>query len=148
MKQLRLLVRLIFTLTLLLGSGYAIADIYKWVDDYGKTHFSDQPPADQGLNPIELKANTYTSVSFAPSEHDVGKKVVMYSASWCTYCKKARRYFKRENIPYVEYDIEKNKVAKKQYRSLGGKGVPVILVGKKRMNGFSIDGFERIYATL
>ena len=28
---------------------------------------------------------------------------------------------------------------------LGATGVPVILVGKKRMNGFSVKGFQRIY---
>ncbi|WP_198147347.1 glutaredoxin family protein [Gilvimarinus polysaccharolyticus] len=33
-------------------------------------------------------------------------RVVMY-ASWCGYCKKARRYFRANNIPFTEYDIEK-----------------------------------------
>lgn len=28
---------------------------------------------------------------------------------------------------------------------LGATGVPVILVGKMRMNGFSVKGFQRIY---
>jgi len=28
---------------------------------------------------------------------------------------------------------------------MGAKGVPVILVGKQRMNGFSAAGFKQIY---
>ncbi|MFT5117234.1 MAG: hypothetical protein ACI9NY_000763 [Kiritimatiellia bacterium] len=44
-----------------------------------------------------------------------------------------------------EYDIEKNARAKRHYDALGGKGVPVILMGKKRMNGFSPQGFDRMY---
>jgi hypothetical protein len=28
---------------------------------------------------------------------------------------------------------------------MGAKGVPVIFVGKKRMNGFSIAGFKHLY---
>ena len=34
---------------------------------------------------------------------------------------------------------------KKRYKEMGATGVPVILVGNKRMNGFSEDGFESIY---
>lgn len=69
----------------------------------------------------------------------------MYATSWCGYCKKARSYFKEKGISYIEYDIEKNERAKRMYDLLGGKGVPVILVGKKRLNGFSVAGFEDIY---
>ena len=69
----------------------------------------------------------------------------MYSTDWCHYCKKARQYFKKNNIAYTEYDIDKNKKAKRRYKEMGATGVPVILVGKKRMNGFNQKGFERIY---
>jgi glutaredoxin-like YruB-family protein len=69
----------------------------------------------------------------------------MYSTAWCGYCKKARKYFTSKGIAFIEYDIEKNARAKRDYDALGGKGVPVILVGKKRMNGFSPQGFDRIY---
>ena len=73
------------------------------------------------------------------------KHVVMDATSWCRYCKKARRYFNSHGSSYTDYDIEQNARAKRRYDALGGKGVPVILVGKKRMNGFSVSGFKRIY---
>ena len=44
-------------------------------------------------------------------------------ATWCSVCKKAKR----------------------KYKQLGATGVPVIIVGRKRMNGFSEAGFKRIY---
>lgn len=69
----------------------------------------------------------------------------MYSTSWCGYCKKAKQYFKKNNITFTEYNIEKNAKAKREYKKMGATGVPVILVGKKRMNGFSQKGFEAIY---
>ncbi|MFT5419606.1 MAG: glutaredoxin-like YruB-family protein [Candidatus Endobugula sp.] len=71
----------------------------------------------------------------------------MYSTAWCGYCKKARKYFTSKGIAFIEYDIEKNARAKRDYDALGGKGVPVILVGKKRMNGFSPQGFDRLYGS-
>jgi glutaredoxin len=68
----------------------------------------------------------------------VGKPVVkMYATDWCPYCKRARDYFARNGIPYTELDIEKSESAKAEYKSIGGRGIPVILVGGERMNGFS-----------
>ena len=64
-------------------------------------------------------------------------QVTMFATSWCPYCRKAREYFAANNIPYVELDVEKSEEAKQRYRVLGGKGVPVILVGEQRLNGYS-----------
>lgn len=58
----------------------------------------------------------------------------MYTTSWCPYCRQAREYFRDNGIPFVEYDIEKDAAARRRYDALGGRGVPVILVGDCRMN--------------
>lgn len=137
--------RAIVLLFFVLSVSAAYGEIYKWVDADGKTHFSDAKPKSEAVEAVTLKINTYTDVSFDDGSGDVGEKVVMYSTSWCGYCKKARRYFERNNIAFVEYDIERNRRAKAEYDRLGGRGVPVILVGTRRMNGFSVDGFKRIY---
>ncbi len=55
------------------------------------------------------------------------------------------RWVDEKGIKYKEYDVEKSAKGKSEYRRLGAKGVPVILVGKRRMNGFSVDGFEKLY---
>jgi len=129
----------------LLIAGHATAEIFKWTDENGKVHFSDKKPRHLEAKKIKLKINTYEAVSYDRSIFNTGKKVVMYSTSWCAYCKKAKKYFRRKGISFTEYDIEKNAKAKRQYEKMGAKGVPVILVGNKRMNGFSEKGFERIY---
>ena len=120
-------------------------EIYKWVDDRGKVHFGDRKPVVLKAEEVDLKINTYTSVTYDVSNFNYGKKVIMYSTDWCGYCKLARKYFKKNNITYTEYDIEKDAAAKKTYEKMGARGVPVIIVGKQRMNGFSEKGFERIY---
>lgn len=73
------------------------------------------------------------------------KQVVMYATSWCPYCQQARNYFREQGIPYVEHDIEKDAEAVRTYKAFGGKGIPVIFVGQRRMNGFSVAGFNKIY---
>ena len=81
----------------------------------------------------------------ALADYQQKPQVVMYATSWCPYCQQARNYFRQQGIPYVEHDIEKDAVARRAYKEFGGRGVPVIFVGKRRMNGFSVEGFNRIY---
>ncbi len=140
-------VRYFLLIGLLLFSHSNFAEIYKWTDENGRTHYSDKPNTDRKVEKLNIKINSYKHVTYKSlsDANSISDKVTMYSTSWCVYCKKARKYFKANNIPFSEYDIEKNARAKRSYDALGGKGVPVIIVGKKRMNGFSIPGFEKIY---
>ncbi len=140
------MLRFILFLAIAFQSQLSYSEIYKWVDENGKVHFSDSKPSGAEAEKQNLEINTYSHVSFGDAGVNVGQKVVMYSTEWCTYCKKARKYFKKNNIQFVERDIEKSRSAKKQYEKIGGKGVPVILVGEKRMNGFSEKGFLKIYS--
>lgn len=116
------------------------AEVYKWIDADGKPHYSDQAPEKRPAERLQLHANSYT-----PQRVAVNSRVTMYSTSWCGYCKKARLYFRANRIAFTELDIEKNHQAKRQYDRLGGRGVPLILVGERRMSGFSIAGFNKIY---
>ncbi|RHW76126.1 glutaredoxin family protein [Colwellia sp. RSH04] len=144
MKYIKLL---IITLFIIFTSSHA-QEIYKWVDENGKVHFGDRKPDTQNeVEALNIKLiNSVETVTYQPSSIDVGKKVVIYTTSWCGYCKKAKKYFGSKRIRYTEKNIEKSKIAKMEFDKLGGKGVPVILVGKKRMSGFSEAGFERIYS--
>jgi len=63
--------------------------------------------------------------------------VVLYSTSWCGYCAKTRRFFERNKINYVEYDIEKSATAKREYDNLGGGGVPLVLVDRQLVRGYN-----------
>ena len=132
---------------LMLYSVAVNGGIYKWVDETGKVHFTDNPPDDIKTEEVELRINTYTSVEIKPLIERLGKKdkVVMYSATWCRMCKKAKNYFRKNNIPYVAYDVEKSRTGKMDFRLLRGKSVPIIIVGGKRMNGFNATKFDRLY---
>lgn len=124
------------------------AQIYKWTDENGGIHFGDLPKDRKKAEKVTVEINSYEKETYDHVEYYQGsesKQVTMYATSWCGYCKKARSYFKEKGISYIEYDIEKDERAKRAYDLLSGKGVPVILVGKKRLNGFSVAGFEDIY---
>jgi len=63
-------------------------------------------------------------------------KVILYATSWCGFCKKTRELLRENNIDYFEYDIEKSEEGNKQYRKLGGGGVPVLLISGKVIKGY------------
>ena len=137
---------LIYFLALLFTSA-ATAEIYKWVDEQGNVYFTDRPPSNQTTEKIEVKINSYTSPLITDIDRLFGKsnELVMYSTSWCGYCKKARDYFNANGIAFKEYDVENSSKGKRDYDKLGRGGVPILLMGKQRMNGFSVKKFHRFY---
>ena len=46
------------------------------------------------------------------------------------HCREAEAYLQSQGIPYAKHDIEKDSAAKQRFRELGGKGVPLIVVGR------------------
>jgi glutaredoxin len=142
----------IFTSLLLLSiTAQTPAEIYKWVDAQGNVHFGDRAPKSAVTETIDLKINTFQSVTiepFEPFESSPSRRsgrVVIYTTEWCGVCKKAKRYFQENKIAYQEYDVEKSEKGKKDYKAMNGSGVPIILVGKQRMNGFSQSRFDGLY---
>ncbi|MEM7017760.1 MAG: DUF4124 domain-containing protein [Pseudomonadota bacterium] len=123
------------------------SEIYRWRDENGNVHFSDEPPPKTQAEVINVQPNVYKtpSVQVLKKSFKPTQKVIMYSTSWCGYCEKARQYFAAQKIPFKEYDIETTQKGKQDYERLEGKGVPIILVGQKRMNGFGIESFEEFY---
>jgi glutaredoxin len=81
-----------------------------------------------------------------PAQAESTPDVVMYATSWCPYCAQARAYFARAGIAYVEHDVEKSASANAEFKRLGGRGVPLIVVGREKLNGFSEQGFEHLLA--
>jgi glutaredoxin len=140
-------------LVLLAASPISHGQLYKWVDEQGNIHYGDSPPENANLKRITGKVSSFSSVSVEPfvfnpdiiTTRKESKSVVMYSTSWCGYCKKAAQHFHKNNIPFTEYDIEKDKKAAQEYKDLKGRGVPIILIGNQRMNGFDAGSFDKIY---
>ncbi len=91
-------------------------------------------------------ARDYLSGPGAAEGHgqQFNSSVIMYSTRWCPYCKKGREYFKRHQISYIEYDIEASAENLEKFRALNGNGIPLILVGEQRMQGFNPQAFDAL----
>jgi glutaredoxin len=136
-------------LGLALSAAAFAEDIHKWVDKDGNVHFGDRPPENVRTQVITVKPNVYTttSVESLNASMQASETIVMYSASWCGFCKKARNHFQSKNIPFLEYDVETSAKGRDDFVRLRANSVPVILVGKKRLNGFTPAAFDRLYAS-
>ena len=153
-------------------AGMATAQVYKWVDEKGVIHLSDQPPQrNQSIGEIEAIPNHHRTTQSArnPADetwkpnrksyelsHAAKKansrnipKVELFTTSWCLYCKHARNFFLSRGIPFVEYDIEKDKNAARRKKQLDTrKGIPFAVINGQRIHGFSEAAYSRALAPI
>jgi glutaredoxin len=134
------------------GSAWSQQQVYRWVDADGRVRYtSEKPPEGVKATPLQSRISSYigtpTVVGAAPAVAGRAQpaEVKMYATDWCGYCKQARAFMAKKGIRYAELDIEKSPAARAEYDRLGARGVPVILVGAQRMNGYSE---ERLAAML
>ena len=143
----------------------AVSDIYKWVDDNGVIHFSDQSPGENeaGANvdvmpstPMSVKppaagradkaAQTIREKPPAPkAEKPVAPRTVeLYVTSWCRYCKQAKAWLKARGIPFKAYDVEKDSRAARRRRELHpSTGVPLAVINDTIILGFSETSYQQ-----
>ncbi|MFZ2494160.1 MAG: glutaredoxin domain-containing protein [Candidatus Saccharimonadales bacterium] len=65
--------------------------------------------------------------------------IILYSTTWCGYCKMAKKYLDDKGATFVEKDVEADADAMKEVlKRLDGefRGVPVIAIGDKTILGF------------
>jgi glutaredoxin len=135
-------------LALLACSSPALAEIYRWTDANGKVHYVEKKPAEGAggqTEPLQGKGGV-SFVGGGGTGAASSVKVRMFMTQSCPYCRKAKAFLQKRGIPYEELDIEASAGAKAEYDRLGGNGVPVILVGERRMDGFDARRMERMLA--
>jgi glutaredoxin len=65
------------------------------------------------------------------------QKVVMFSSRFCPYCRQARILFTQHNIRYCEYSVNASNENQQAFETLGGIGVPLIVIGDEVFYGFN-----------
>jgi glutaredoxin-like YruB-family protein len=66
-----------------------------------------------------------------------GRKVVMYTTATCPACRAAKQYFAQKGVSYREIDVTQSPAGLQEFQRLGGRGVPLIVVDDKRVEGFN-----------
>ena len=135
-------------LLLTASTGYTI-ELYKWVDADGVVHFSNIPPVDTKDQNMEIISFEGPPLIESYPETEEAKQattlsVAIYTTARCGYCRQAKAYMSEKGIAYTEYNIENSEANRTAFRQLGGQGVPLMVIGQYRMNGFSPQSFDSL----
>jgi glutaredoxin len=71
--------------------------------------------------------------------------VVLFTASWCPYCRQARAYLVRSRIKYEDVDIE-TPAGKARFAAVGGGGVPLLVYKGEQLRGYSELAYDFFFA--
>lgn len=66
-------------------------------------------------------------------------KVIIYSTTWCAFCKTEKQYLDKKGVAYIEKDVEEDKAAYEELMSKNGgmfQGVPVTDIAGDLVLGF------------
>jgi len=67
------------------------------------------------------------------------KKVIIFTTSTCSWCRKVKNYLKEKKVKFREVDVARDeKAARDMVRKSGQQGVPQIWI-----NNYPIVGFDK-----
>lgn len=127
--------------------------IYRWVDQQGKTHFSDQPPPPnaRNLQQVSGKGNVVEvdKESYASKQARERNPVVLYASAGCGFfCDMAQVHLKRRGITYSVKDPSKNPEHAVELKKLTGTmEVPVIVIGGAHQKGYEATIWDNLLDT-
>lgn len=150
-KMIRVLAQASVALCCLLPLA-ASAQVYKWVDEQGRPHYGDRPPASAKTRPVTAPINTFEGTpvltaakpSSSAASGRRAEQVTIYTTTQCGYCIRAKQHMEKIGVPYVEQNVETSASARAEYGKLGARGVPVIISGTSRLDGYSAERLEAL----
>ena len=89
-----------------------------------------------------------TTIDCTPAIMASKPDIIMLGAWWCSYCYQAKKYFQHNDIHYCEYDMENTVTGKQLYEENGAGAIPILLIGKYRLKGFSEQQVETALSSL
>lgn len=138
-----------FLLCLAAASAQA-GQIYRWLDQQGKTHFSDQspPPNARSVQSVTGKGNVVEvdKESYASKQARAENPVVLYASAGCGYfCDMAQVHLKQRGIAYSVKDPSKEPEHALELKKLiGTMEVPVIVIGNAHQKGYEASLWDKL----
>ncbi len=140
--------------------------VYKVVGPDGEITYSDKPPANRARGDtlefrnlpssplpaevlrfreqLEKSAQGRVSAARAPRTSDVA----LFTASWCSHCKRAKAHLAAAQVRYFEYDIESAEGMRAFINAGVSRGVPLLVAGDQRVQGYSVAAYDRFAASV
>ena len=139
-------------IVVLTASLSGAATLYRWVDDRGVVHVSENPPEGRmnvaqavvgenaGKEPKDEPSTEKKEFRVRPAE------VTIYTTPTCPWCHKAKAWLRDKKIRYREVDVTSDRSGLDEMVKLSGQtGVPVIVVGGEVIVGFNQNRLNEIF---
>lgn len=89
---------------------------------------------------VLLAFDRYAAYAHKPAPDST--QVVIYTTTWCPYCRVLRQALTANQIPYTEYDVERSLQGQLGMWALRGRGVPVSAIGPEVIYGYRVDKID------
>ena len=133
-------------LALLLCAGGAAAQVYKWVDANGKTHFTDKPPPASAKTSQIKSSNSAggggVQLPYALATAVRNFPVTLYTTSPCAGCDQGRVLLKARGVPFSEKTVSTGEDEQKLKEITGSVNLPVLFVGNAKTNGYQAGAWN------
>lgn len=64
-------------------------------------------------------------------------KVVLYTTSWCSYCRAAKSFLQAKGVPFEEVDLTDDDAGRRELQARCGRStVPQIWIGETHVGGY------------
>jgi glutaredoxin len=124
-------------------NGALAGDLYRWVDQSGKVHYGDAPPADAARAVQKKFADSETPEAALPYETRRAREnfpVTLYVADNCKEpCRQARDLLNGRGIPFTEKNLASREDIDAFRKMSGEETVPVLVVGSNRLIRFQAE---------
>jgi glutaredoxin len=148
----------------LAGSVFAVdtptkTTLYKSTNADGRTVYSDRPPgagppaktmefANLPGSPLSASTLAYLEelrkIGMKPASAAPSREVVLFTESWCPFCKKARDYLVGKGVAFREIDLKSNGGVAAFVQAGGRQGVPLLSTNGQRVQGFSPAAYDAL----
>jgi glutaredoxin len=129
-----------------------------WREQVGYVEMSQPPP----LTPQEARKTWQVSTSrateillasattalIAGGNRAQHEDVILYSATWCGYCTKARAHLDSEGIGYELRDVDNDVFSRELREKTGRGGIPVLDFSGEILRGYSSDAYDKAIRTI
>ena len=118
----------------------ASAELFRWVDDAGRVHYSDTPPTDASRverKKVSRNVEPGAEISYEARRAQENFPVTLYVTNSCGGpCEQARGLLSKRGIPFSEKILNTQEEVDSFFKLSGSSGAPTLAVGNTFLSGF------------
>ena len=144
--------RALIALMLISAALPATAQMYRWTDESGKTHFTDTPPPPSAKDVQKKRGSvpgggdgegTSAPLPFVVQQAARDFPVTLYTTEGCEGCGEARKFLNTRGVPFREISVASEAQLAELKKAVGSNSVPSLLVGPTVVKGFEAGQYNR-----